>query len=682
MTTIASVTISANSSSSIADAIRSVVDEVDVVVLVDTGITDDTIEVARAVAGSKLRVFAHPWRDFSDARNASLDRAKECGADWALVVDTDERFDWRGRSVRAAVNGSKKDVFLIQYADGSYYKEKLIRCGSGVRYVGPTHEVPLGGERETLPDAVFDELPKTPEQTRAKFTRDVSVLADWVAQPENAEDGRWWYYLGDAHQGMGNMDAAIRAFARCVQLRKTPSDEGAWAAYRQAECLMRTDRAKEAIEVCAIGLSRFSPTAELAWLAAVAASRCGWHEQATSWARISIALGRFAGTHPPHRGGFVHTPALYELPYDVLRFSAPTEEQRVRAERDFHIAKRARLGATDDRSLDVLSITRCRQRHELRSMLRPPTIRRLCKSTHVIALYPELRGDVASYHAMNPTVCEHNGEMWIVIRLVNYVIENGKYVSSDPAGIVRTANLLGRVTLGDTDAHLRDLVLVSDLVTDQRQPSLVVGYEDMRLFSVAGKLWASATVLDRVRGCAKIALLDINSEFDVAGATVQVTAQTHEKNWMPVVGTDHIEWVHSLDPTVVRTPAGEQRSEPSPFALDHLRGSSQVIPFGASEHLCVTHEVISMDGWGCRRIYLHRFVRLDSSMRVVAVSPAWIFEGGHYGIEFCNGICRDPGHPGRLVLSYGVEDRDARLLLVDEADVSAMEWITAPEKAP
>lgn len=681
MTTIASVTISANASAIITDALASVIDQVDLVVLVDTGITDDTVDRARAVAGDKLRVFQHAWTDFSSARNASLDRARECGADWSLVVDTDERFDWRGVRLRDALRGAKNDVFLMQFADGSYFKEKIIRSGSTARYVGPTHEVPLGGSQANLPGAVFDELRKTPEQIRDKFTRDTSVLADWVSLPEHANDGRWWYYLGDAHQGIGNIEQAIRAFARCVELRKPPSEEGAWAAYRQAECMLLAGRPQEAIEVCARGLARFSGVGELAWLAAVAAHRSGWPEQAASWARMSIALGRFAGSAPA-RSLFVKTEALYELPYDVLRFSAPTELERLRAEQDFHAAKRARLGATDERSVDVLSVTRCPQRTELRPMLRPSSIQKICRSARVIALEPKLEGDIANYHAMNPTVCVHKGDVWIVIRLVNYVIENGSYVPNDVAGRVRTTNLLGRMALTDSGVQLHDLGIMQDLDRSPRQHSMVVGYEDVRLFSVKDKLWASATVLDRVRDHAKIALLHINDDLNVSSAVVQGPAGGHEKNWMPIVDAHDVGWLYSLDPTIVRWGDGSTTTEPSPFALDHLRGSSQVIPFGTDEHLCVTHEVISMDGWGCRRIYLHRFIRLDKRMRVVAVSPAWTFDSGHYGIEFCNGLCRDPKSPGLLVLGYGIEDCQARLLVVDESDVVGMNWIMPTERQP
>jgi len=64
------------------DSVRGLVDEM---VILDTGSTDGTLEIARA-AGA--RVFQSPWRDdFSAARNASLEKAT---GDWILILDADE----------------------------------------------------------------------------------------------------------------------------------------------------------------------------------------------------------------------------------------------------------------------------------------------------------------------------------------------------------------------------------------------------------------------------------------------------------------------------------------------------------------------------------------------------------------------------------------------------------------
>lgn len=679
---VVSLTLANSTQHLIGPALATVVGQVDLCAVIDTGITDNTLEVAKAVAGDKLRVTRYTWsNNFAAARNAALEFARELGAEWALFVDTDERFDWKGIDLRSVLSALTQDAVLIGCVDGTYAKEKAFRVGA-VRYVGDTHEAPIVRSNIRVPGPVFEETPKTPAEYQAKFHRDAAILMGMVSRPEFKDDGRWWLYLGMTHQSLCNYEQAARAFGRCVELRTGVSEEGAYAAYRQAECLTIQERHQEALEACARGLTRYAGSAELTWLAGVCCSRMGRAEEAATWARLAIMLGRYEGIHP-RREGFLKLEAHYEDPYNLLQHTATDPALRESAAKKWSLAKRKRMGAETEEDLERLAVTHGnRHAWEMRRLLRPDCLGDLVSGVEVSTLEvdPVLARDVGieGYKPLNPSTCMHKGELWICLRTVNYEIKNGQYVTIDPDGMVRTVNLLGKLGWVDGKPHMRGLRRMVDRDPGPRQPTRVLGYEDVRLFSVEGKLWGSATVRDRDNDRCQIALLDIDAKGDVAAAEVQAaqTAAT-EKNWMPIIG-DSIRWMYSVHPSIVRRRDGHMTSQHCGLALDHVRGGSALVPFDDG-YLCVTHETIHVDGWGCRRIYLHRFVRFDSDLRVVAVTPTWTFEPKNYGIEFCCSMSLHPSDKGKLVICYGVEDREAKIAVVPERGVAKMNWITTPE---
>ena len=66
--------------------LESVKNFVDEIVIVDTGSTDNTIQIAEKFGA---KVVKHNWdNSFSEARNVSLKHATK---DWILVLDADER---------------------------------------------------------------------------------------------------------------------------------------------------------------------------------------------------------------------------------------------------------------------------------------------------------------------------------------------------------------------------------------------------------------------------------------------------------------------------------------------------------------------------------------------------------------------------------------------------------------
>jgi len=113
---ISAVIIAKDEATHIADLAASLRLAVDEVVLLDTGSTDETVELALA---NGFRVFHHAWADdFADARNAAISHAR---GQWVLSIDADERLvtddsDAVRRLVAIlakSIDGQKADGFWI-----------------------------------------------------------------------------------------------------------------------------------------------------------------------------------------------------------------------------------------------------------------------------------------------------------------------------------------------------------------------------------------------------------------------------------------------------------------------------------------------------------------------------------------------------------------------------------------
>ncbi|MFZ9904810.1 MAG: glycosyltransferase family 2 protein [Steroidobacteraceae bacterium] len=151
---LALVTIARNEAACIQRMLQSVETIVDEIVVVDTGSTDETVELARAGGAS---VSHYAWNDdFSKARNFALSLTK---CPWRLVLDADE---WllSGADVLQEIKQRSPDFvgqieIVSGFTDPAYPSERFESrdrvsrlLPTGVTYVGaiheqPTHQLPI-----------------------------------------------------------------------------------------------------------------------------------------------------------------------------------------------------------------------------------------------------------------------------------------------------------------------------------------------------------------------------------------------------------------------------------------------------------------------------------------------------------------------------------------------------------
>jgi glycosyltransferase involved in cell wall biosynthesis len=173
--------------------LKSVRDHVDEIIIVDTGSTDKTVEIAER---NGARVYHHPWEnDFSKHRNQSLSYAT---GDWIFQLDADEElFPEDGSVLRDAIREGKASYYHCQFYDmkgdgsvhGVFYLIRLFRNGMGMGYVRKVHN-----QLQIRGNGTFSSIrirhygyDLSQEQMEAKHIRTTNLLKEMLdINPEDA----------------------------------------------------------------------------------------------------------------------------------------------------------------------------------------------------------------------------------------------------------------------------------------------------------------------------------------------------------------------------------------------------------------------------------------------------------------------------------------------------------------
>ena len=134
--------------------LTSMLDLADEFVIIDTGSTDRTVEIARSFGA---RVYHEPWQnDFSLHRNQSLERAT---GKWHLVPDADDEIvDTDKEETRRYLRRDDMPTFLtvrhlIRHSNGpeiTIFAPRVFRADAGYRYKHRIHEQPDTREQTGL----------------------------------------------------------------------------------------------------------------------------------------------------------------------------------------------------------------------------------------------------------------------------------------------------------------------------------------------------------------------------------------------------------------------------------------------------------------------------------------------------------------------------------------------------
>lgn len=287
------------------ESVRDVVDEI---IVVDTGSTDSTVEVAR---GFGAKVFPYEWSDdFSAARNFSLEQAT---GDWALILDADEKLEASDKpklreamryAAQPGVNIGGYALPFRNYLEGEdsgpvilHYATRLFRRLPGVKFSGRIHEEATPsiyglGLQVAFANILIHHYGYNASivSARHKMERTYSLL---FKQLEEEPDNPFHLYnLANTYQCDGKYAEALPYFEKAAALMKPDAFYAASVYNGWATCLYCVKRYHEAIEKCLISLRRQPDHPETHYTLGLNYNALGRHDEAIRHFEKAIAAGK------------------------------------------------------------------------------------------------------------------------------------------------------------------------------------------------------------------------------------------------------------------------------------------------------------------------------------------------------------------------------------------------------
>ena len=251
--------------------IRSVKDYIDYYVIVDTGSTDDTIElIRREMSGYGIagEVHERPWRNFGVNRQQALELALAADkADWLLFIDADEELAVSDPKFYEKLEPGVSYEIEKHQGEIRYAVRHLINVRSAVyRWEGPVHNylVVEGRERLELRKDVWIIYHQgqgakshgvTEEQ---KFLRDAKLLEEELLR--DPDDARSQFYLAQSYRDADLYERALEAYKKRASMLNGWDEERFIAQLEVGRMCLRLERPEAEVLAELLGAYHLRPT--------------------------------------------------------------------------------------------------------------------------------------------------------------------------------------------------------------------------------------------------------------------------------------------------------------------------------------------------------------------------------------------------------------------------------------
>ena len=295
----------------LARCLESAAGVVDEIIVVDTGSTDRTREVA---ARFTRQIYSFPWRDdFAAARNESFSHAS---MDYCMWLDADDVLLEADQAALLALKETLDpavSVVMAPYHTGfdeggrvtfSYYRERLIKNRAGMRWDGAVHEAvtPLG-------KVLYADFAVTHRKTRPSDPdRNLRIYQAQLDAGKKLEPRHQFYYGRELYYHR-RWSEALAVFEKFL------ADGQGWvencidACGLCAECREQLDQPQEALAALLRTFAYDRPRAEICCEVGRWFFQRARYGQAAYWYTLALTCHR-----DDRRGGFVSPDCYGYLP--------------------------------------------------------------------------------------------------------------------------------------------------------------------------------------------------------------------------------------------------------------------------------------------------------------------------------------------------------------------------------
>lgn len=682
-----------NESAVVLRLLKSVYKFIDCYCIVDTGSTDNTIEIVQKFFDEKNipgKIVCEPFVDFGITRTFALKQCcsenwnvpKTTTPDFILLLDADMIFELPEKNVYIFKEKlwSANAHYIFQGSERFYHKNvRVIRNNIGCKYIAPTHEyisTPEGTKYNQFDrDTVFIRDIGDGGCKSDKFERDVRLLtADLQKNPKNV---RSWFYLANSLGDLKQYEKAIDAYKRRIEL-------GGWweeiwySHYKIGIYLKYLGRIEEAI---------------IAWMSAYELNpnrienlfEIIHHYRIIGKNNLAYAFYVIADSARERcsRPDFLFlNKEIYDwrLDYEmtIIGYYCNFDNYKLK---EISINVLNYHGGIDHNiSQNILSNYKF---YAARLDKCPAAVSRKCD-------FAACGGDIDrdEFVSSTPSFVRLNDRLYMNTRFVNYRIgERGEYINKSNITSINVISVfqLERGDGGGAAAASAEKIDEYEFPYDKTIDNVYVGIEDVRLFATdSGELLYNGNRgLDMGHIMVEHGYVPLNKTQTVLNSrliTYSSTKNLVEKNWVMFQDAEkHIKYIYGWSPLTIGNVRGDDtlpvdvfhktQEIKTPPVFRHFRGSTNGCRVG-HEIWFICH-IVSYES---RRYYYHCFVVLDAATCALKrYTTLFTFEGEP--VEYCLGLEYFP-ETSEFLLGYSTMDRETKFMYLKNTDENtAFSWV-------